>query len=720
MQSFRRSALALAAITSLMSCPLSSQAQTAAATANAANANEETVVTISAQRRLEEIQKVPMSITALSSKEMQTLQIRRLDDLKLVVPNVVIEQNTGTSSGAKIFMRGVGTDESLFTADPSVAIYIDDMYVARQTGAMFDMFDLQRIEVLRGPQGTLYGRNATGGAIRYITKKPSGESRLEVDTRIGNFGRIDGSLSGSASLGGAAGGSVAVSFGLMTKSRGGYLQDITNNRLVNTEAVDGARVALAASLGASTSLRLSIDTLRQNSGPTYATGIVDAAAAVRFTRPVNNADGNLLTTETNLSNGLNELGQTGISLSSATDLGGFEWRNILTWRKMDNELFIDLDGTAATRFHLYQNQRQKQKSFETQLVSSGKGMLSWTAGLFWFNETNNQPTRQDIFSPGGVTTVSQDTTATAAYGQADLRFGGIFKATLGARYSHETKDFGLNALRANGTLNFDFRKEDSWSRSDYKLGLDAELGKNVLVYGSATTGFKSGGFNGRAGNAAAAALVLRPETVLTYELGVKSTLAGGMVKLNANVFRNDYKDLQLTAFDSTGASVLFNAASALIQGVEVDASVNVTRQWQVGLNLGTLDAEYRDYSAANRATFEGKQLKQAPKLQYGASSSYRFGLADGGLTVGAQLKHVGDHFQNLAATEIIKTSAYTLVDARVSYEPKDGRWGLALWGKNLGDKRYYTGGFDISGLGIAAAYLNLPRSYGAEFRYRFW
>ena len=280
MQSFRRSALALAAITSLMSCPLSSQAQTAAATANAANANEETVVTISAQRRLEEIQKVPLSITALSSKEMQTLQIRRLDDLKLVVPNVVIEQNTGTSSGAKIFMRGVGTDESLFTADPSVAIYIDDMYVARQTGAMFDMFDLQRIEVLRGPQGTLYGRNATGGAIRYITKKPSGESRLEVDTRIGNFGRIDGSLSGSASLGGAAGGSVAVSFGLMTKSRGGYLQDITNNRLVNTEAVDGARVALAASLGASTSLRLSIDTLRQNSGPTYATGIVDQNTVV--------------------------------------------------------------------------------------------------------------------------------------------------------------------------------------------------------------------------------------------------------------------------------------------------------------------------------------------------------------------------------------------------------------------------------------------------------
>ena len=681
-----------------------------------AQAGVDSVVTISAQRRLEEIQKVPLAITALSAKEMQLQQIRRLDDLKIAIPNVVIEQNTGTSSGAKIFMRGVGTDESLFTADPSVAIYIDDMYVARQTGAMFDMFDLQRVEVLRGPQGTLYGRNATGGAIRYITKKPSGEARLEVDTRIGNFGRIDGTLSGSASLGG----SVAVSFGLMTKKRGGYLTDITNGRTVNTEAVDGARIALAADLSASTSLRLSIDTLRQNSGPTYASGVLDPARATQFNRPVNNADNNLLTVETNLTNGLNTLGQTGISLSTTTDAGAFEWRNIVTWRKMDNELFIDLDGSTATRFHLYQNQKQKQSSYESQFVSTGKGALSWTAGLFAFKEKNTQPTRQDIFTTGGITTVVQDTLATAGYGQADLRFGGIFKATAGARYSRETKDFGLNAVRANGTLNFDFKQENTWSRSDYKLGLDAQLSDTLMVYGSATTGFKSGGFNGRAGSAAAAALVLRPETVLTYELGTKTTLAGGLLRLNANLFRNDYKDLQLTAFDANGASVLFNATSALIQGLELDATLNISKAWQASLNLGTLDAKYRDFSAANKVLFDGKKLKQAPKLQYGASTSYRLALADGTLVLGAQAKFVDEHYQNLATSEIIKTQAYTVFDARIGYEPKDTRWGLSLWGKNLGDKRYYTGGFDLPGLAVANAYINVPRTFGAEFRYRFW
>jgi iron complex outermembrane recepter protein len=688
----------------------------AQAAAGTAADNNESVITISAQRRNEEIQKAPLSITAVSSKELELKQIRRLDDLKVEVPNVVIEQNTGTSTGAKIFMRGVGTDESLFTADPSVAIYIDDTYIARQTGAMFDMFDLQRVEVLRGPQGTLYGRNATGGAIRYITKKPNGEQRLEVDTRIGNLGRIDANLSG----GGRIGETAAVSFGLMSKNRDGYLQDITNNSKVNDEQMVGARLGLAMPVTNNTSLRLSLDTLKQSSGPVYASGVLDAAGAALYKRAVNNADGNLNTIETNLNNGINDLNQGGLSVSTSTEMPGFEWRNIVTYRQMHNELYIDLDGSRATSFHLYQNQHQKQYSYESQFISSGKGPLNWTAGLFWFNEKNHQPTRQDIFATGGVTTVKQDTTATALYGQADYKFAGIFRATLGARYSHETKDFSLSAIRANGTLNFDFAAKNSWSRTDWKLGLDAQINNNVLAYGSATTGFKSGGFNGRATSAAAALLTLKPETVLTYELGVKTTLLGGAARFNISVFQNDYKDLQLTAFNSAGVSVLSNAASAIIKGVEIDTSAQLTKEWQISANVGTLDAKYKDFTAANAAIFDGKQLKQAPKLQYGLSTSYRVAMGNGALVFGAQLKHVGEHFQNLNNSPIIKTEAYSIVDARASYEAAGGKWSTSLWGKNLADKRYYTGGFDLSALNIADVYLNVPRTYGIDFKYSFW
>ena len=683
--------------------------------ANADDINQ-SVVTISAQRRVEELQKTPLALTAISSKELEIKQIRRLDDLKVEVPNVIIEQNTSTSSGAKIFMRGVGTDESLFTADPSVAIYIDDMYIARQTGAMFDMFDLQRVEVLRGPQGTLYGRNATGGAVRYITKVPTGEPRMEIDARLGNLGRMDFNLSGGARVGEAVG----VSFGLMSKSRDGYLHDITNNRDVNTEHVLGARAAVAFALTSTTSARVSLDTLHQTSGPQFPSGILDPDKAAIFKRPVTNADNNLLTVETNLLFGKNSLDQSGLSLSTATDMGSFEWRNIVTVRTMDNVLFVDLDGTTATRFHLFQDQSQKQGSYESQFVSQGKGPLTWTGGLFAFKEKNSQPTRQDIFATGGINTIAQDTTATALYGQGDYRFGSIWKATAGARYSHETKDFSIAAKRVDGSTNFDFKAKNSWNRTDWKLGVDAQFTPDLLAYGSATTGFKSGGFNGRAGSVAAATLILKPETVLTYELGFKSTLAGGLVKFNANVFQNDYKDLQLTAFNSSGASVLTNAASAKIKGLEIDSSVQFTKAWQASLNVGTLDAKYKDFSAANAGIFDGKKLKQAPKLQYGASTSFRAGLGNGALLLTGQLKFVDDHYQNLANSELIKTSAYTIVDARAAYEAAGGMWSAALWGRNLTDRRYYTGGFDLSALGVAVAYLNVPRTYGVDLRYRFW
>ena len=214
--------------------------------------------------------------------------------------------------------------------------------------------------------------------------------------------------------------------------------------------------------------------------------------------------------------------------------------------------------------------------------------------------------------------------------------------------------------------------------------------------------------------------MLKPETVLTYELGFKSTLAGGLLRLNAKLFRNDYKDLQLTAFNSAGQSVLSNATSAKISGVELDASAQITPGWSASMNLGTLDARYTDFSAANSAIFSGKSLKQAPKLQYGLSTSYRTAMAGGTLVAGAQLKFVGDHYQTLAASELIKTEAYTVVDARLGWEAANNKWSVALWGRNLTDQRYYTGAFDLSSLGIAVGFINVPRSYGLDFRYRFW
>lgn len=209
-------------------------------------------------------------MTALTEIDFENRQIRRLDDLQAQVPNIIIQPNTGTTTGAKIFLRGVGADESLFTNDPAVAIYIDDVYIPRQTGALFALYDLERIEVLRGPQGTLYGRNATGGAIRFVTRKPGGPETLVVDGLVGNFGRADARLSWSKDLSE----NWFLQFATLTRNRDGYMRDVSFNRKVNDEEVHAARVSLLGRLDERTTVTISADMVRERSGPAYPTGVI--------------------------------------------------------------------------------------------------------------------------------------------------------------------------------------------------------------------------------------------------------------------------------------------------------------------------------------------------------------------------------------------------------------------------------------------------------------
>ena len=472
-------------------------------------------VTVTAQRREEQLQKTPISITALSAQDLERRQVTRLDDLKFEVPNLIIEPNTGTTTGAKIFLRGVGADESLFTADPAVAIYIDDVYIPRQTGALFDLYDVERVEVLRGPQGTLYGRNATGGAIRYITRQPNGDPSFVVSGQLGNLGR--GDL--RTALGGRLGEALDFSAAALTRNRDGFSRDVTNNRDVNDQEVYAMRLGFSMPLGDSTRASFNLDGNKERSGPAYATGVIRAGG----TRPVLDPDNDYYTLQTNVVQGRNNLDQFGAVLTLESELDWATWRNIVHYRSMQNLLFGDFDGTAQTRFHLFQDQDQDQKGYESQLISASEGPFTWVGGLFWFKESNNQPTRQDIFATGSTNTINLDTDARAVYGQGTWAFSDALRLTGGLRWSWEEKDFSVVSIRANGTPNFSFAKKDEWSKLDWRLALDYSISDDVMAYASAATGFKSGGFNGRGGSAAAITTV-DEETVLAYEVGLKTTL----------------------------------------------------------------------------------------------------------------------------------------------------------------------------------------------------
>ena len=208
--------------------------------------------------------------------------------------------------------------------------------------------------------------------------------------------------------------------------------------------------------------------------------------------------------------------------------------------------------------------------------------------------------------------------------------------------------------------------------------VDAQFTNNVLGYAPVTTDFERGGCNGRVGSAAQAAVVMKPEYATTYKFGAKTASAGCRIKANVNIFLIDFKDLQLTAFDANAMFNLLEPSYARISGFETDLSAQITRNWEVGMNLGTLDASYTGFSAASAATFSGKSLKQSPKLQYGLNTGVRLPVDGGAFQFTPQLKHVGAHYQNLATSELIKTQAHRLIDTQLAWEQADGRWSAGV------------------------------------------
>jgi len=666
-------------------------------------------VSVTAQRREQQMQKIPLSMSVISGQALDRMQVKRVDDIKFTTPNLIIEQNTGTTSGAKIVMRGVGADESMFTTDPAVALYIDDVYIARANGALFDLYDVARIETLRGPQGTLYGRNATSGAIRYISRKPTGEEQLVFDGSFGNIGRLDGRMMLSTRIGET----LDVSVSALRRNRDGIMHDISHDRLVSDQNVMAGRFALASTWGNASYATLSIDRLRDRSTPAWGTPV-----ALDEQGRVIPKLGSFYRTQTDTL-GINILDQFGAVLTNETDFGGFSLRNILHYRTLDHHFYMDVDGTEQMRYHLEQDQTQHQRGYEAQFTSQLEGAFNWVAGVFTFFEHNDQPTRNDIFTRGSTNYVQQDTTAYAAYLQGDWHFARKFTLTLGGRYSDERKEFSIRSIRVNGEPNFSRKLKRSWNRPDWKALLSWDINDDVMGYASVTTGFKSGGFNGR-GTTFETIVPVDAETLKAYELGIKSSLWNQRLRLNANYYRLDYAGIQLTSINPDGVFVMNNATGALIQGIELDMQAQLSSKLRVDASLGTINDRYQHYSDINADYFRGRSMKGTPELQWTLAATWVQPLARADLIFSAQARHTDEYYQNQDTSRLIMTRANTEYNARISFEPDHGRWAVALWGKNLSNTISSTGGFDIANLGIGTIYPNVPRSYGVELKYHFW
>ncbi len=429
-------------------------------------------VTVTAQRREEAEQSVPLAITALSADMLERQQIRSIAQLDQIVPNIVMNQNTGTSSASKIFLRGVGEDESFFTADTPVGVYVDDVYIARQTGAMFDLFDIERLEVLRGPQGTLYGRNTSAGAVKLVSKKPTlGEYQGQAELTIGSYDRFDVRATGNLPIGEK----VALQGAVLMRTRDGYTRNAFNGKFVNDQDVKGARLSLLAEPTDRFRALLSADYIRERSTPGYAVPLALNAQRDPLHDPVP-LTGSFFTTNSDIVDPKNDLDQWGASATlefDATD--NMTLKSITSYRTLDNLLYLDADGAVYApppsitgMFHLFQDQEQYQVSQELQAL--GKlldGRLNYVAGLYFFRENNQQDTKSVIGIPAlfglpsaaagriDLTNIAREemtTDAYAAFLSGTFDITDRLSLTAGLRYTRESKDFTNHVILPNGNV----------------------------------------------------------------------------------------------------------------------------------------------------------------------------------------------------------------------------------------------------------------------------
>lgn len=685
---------------------------------------EEIIVT--AQRREERLQDVPAAVTAFSANTLRDLQASTVGDLQGSIPNLTIHE--GDAANAVVYIRGVGQIDSLAFADPGVGVYVDDVYLGRAQGAFLDVYDVDRIEVLRGPQGTLYGRNTIGGAVKFVSKGLTNDVAGSAEATIGDYDRREfkGSISGPLIQD-----KLLAKASLAIAKRDGYGENAFDGRSDGDKNLIAGRLAFEYRASDDLTFRLNLDGSKDRPD----TSRTPARATPVFGFPATKSDPFNVDADFNDRNDLTTGGVSFVADWRVSER--LELKSITAYRRMFYDAHLDVDATPQPIFGVYDDEKQHQFSQELQFNYTGD-KLTAVGGVFYFKERDK--TFSGLYGPalGLVTGSLNDQTNEnwAVYGQATYGLTDRLSATAGLRYTAETKDFFRTQkyFSAATTLPVPYDQGPYATFIDTsgdfhaltpKLGLDYKISDDILAYASVSRGFKSGGFDGRA-NDGAGAVPYDPETLWAYEAGVKSSLLDHRLTANAAVFWNDYKDLQLSSFaaTSTGAfTALFtNAGAATMRGAELELVARPAPPLTLNLVLGYLDAHYDRYIGPGGVDISAqRKLVNAPRWDGKVGAAYRFELAGGGaVIVGADAAFRSRTYPTVSSSQVLSQGGYTLFDAFVRWESPNDHWWAQLGAKNIGDKHYVEQGFDLSdSLGIQLAYYGAPKTVsftiGAKF-----
>ena len=728
---------------------------------SAQGAIEEIIVT--AERRAESLQSVPVAITAFTGEEMDA---QGIVDIKGIT-----ERTPGFTMGVfnpgqpQFYIRGIGSNEDGAGGDQSVIVFIDEVYIGRSAGSDFDLFDLERVEVLRGPQGTLFGKNVIGGAVSLITKKPTEETVMKFEGTVGNLDEV--TVRGLVS--GEIGDNVYGKLSFSSRRRDGYIDSRIDEYpafFPDTSAPEQHDIntdSIRAALRMTPSDRLEINLTANwsnmdRAGPSYLAigpgGIPFGASASLDPNYGDDIHENFLEDSGESTSDI--VGLTARFDYELTD--NIQFTYLTSYRSVDAEqdwplstpnlsaLFVS--GGAVPLYLIGNNNyTDESETFTHEFrFTGGNDKLFWIAGVYYMTEDTDRFETSSVgllfangFSiPGSLPGVEagddqgNETTSYSIFGQFTYNITDSLALTLGGRQSYDEKDITRvgtpSPLSAN--RNFNFKTGEDWDAFTGKFGLEWQATDDAFLYLTVSEGYKAGGFQGLAATELIAITPFDPEEAMLYEIGAKTEWFDNRLRLNLAVFETDYTDLQIlqllveedAPFGTGGQLITQNAADADIQGYELEFIIAPTDNLTISGSYTHLDTEFSDFftptgfrppdgGAGTSGDRTGNDLRNAPDTAYNILVRYRMDLANGGtLTWQADWRHKDIVYQDPDVFEFAAVPEYDVLDLRVSYVWPNGNLETTLWSRNANDEEYFLHNWPLQGSGQATP--APPRTYG--------
>ena len=707
--------------------------QAAPAADRGASATNLDTIMVTARKREETLQEVPVAVTAFTSEALDKLNVQDIGDLDAQVPNLTIYAARGASSTVTAYIRGVGQSDPTWGADPGVGIYLDDVYIARPQGALLDVFDVSRIEVLRGPQGTLYGKNTIGGAIKYISRGLPTQVEGYAQITAGNYNQLDAKAAIGGPLGGADSG-LRGRIAVASMNRDGFGENTYNGQPISDKQINAARLNLGAYAGDDFDVQFALDWIDDQSGMRGSKMLAPNPFTPAYPPMDDRYD---------IRSGMQNLNSVETKGASAT----VNWRPnddialkyVVARRESDSHSNIDFDTTPVKLADVGGFYEDSQVSNELQLNYDAGGRVRGVIGLYQFSGEAGGQIRNNFFNlQFGDTRGKVLTDSIALYADWTFDLTNKLKLDVGARYTDEDKRaVVLNRFYSDATFSrpiavaADFDKTTNFKNVSPKVSLDYQITPDIMVYGLATRGFKSGGYNIRA-NAVAVPRSAEPfddETVDSFEIGSKMGFLDSRLFLNLSAFHNKYKDIQLSVFtgiDTNGDGVndaffgdFTNAGKGTVNGLEVEYQYLPTQNWLITGNLAWLDTKYDEYMDRGVNVADQMKFTNAPEFSGAVNVEYRTDLANGGnLSARVGYSYQSEVWPTTDLSPVIRQDGYGLVNAGVIWKLNDA-WTFSLQGTNLADKEYRTTGYNIPAVGTLIGFYGPPRQYSLSVRYDF-